>query len=122
MNVTEITQNLMKYWYKDAANTWRVADNAPSQLHLCVRSMPKGTDPNTIHVVFESVATKKPIPTPDNATLLYWVATSPDAQAACDEVLKHSAKNKCASLNALLAKAWNSYAYELLDKVHKYFS
>ena len=122
MNANEVAAHYIKYWYQDHEGNWRIADNAPTQLQLCVRSLPKHVDMDMLHRVFTCMVSKTPIQAPDMPALLKWLSSSADATRRCDEILQHPAKNKCATLVALLAKAWSTAAYSTLDRVHRYFS
>jgi hypothetical protein len=65
------------------------------------------------------LASGKAITAPATEELLLWVGSSPAASRRCDEILQHPAKNKVATLGALLAKAYVTECHSILDRVHK---
>lgn len=111
----------MRYWYRDDTNHWRIADNAPSQLHIMVRSLPSYIEKDMIYSAMSAIASKKPVAVPPMDDLITWVATNPAAMRKCDELLQF--KNHSApTLVQLLAKAWSKEAHEVVDRIVKYFS
>ena len=121
MNIQEKAKHFLRFWHRDNEGGWKLSDNAPTPLILYVRSLPKTTDMGTVHLVLESLSTRGPLPNLDKAALLQWVARDPAAADYCDQVLKNPTKNKSSTLESLLGKAWQTYAYSLSDSLHKYF-
>lgn len=119
MSVKESAAHFIKYWFKDADNKWKVADNAPTPLVVCLRALPKNADTEMVYRVFQSLASGKTIAAPSLEELLLWVGSSPAASRRCDEILQNPAKNKVATLGALLAKAYLSECHSIVDRVHQ---
>jgi hypothetical protein len=119
LKITEIASHYIKYWSQDSNGKWTMADNAPTPLIIAVRTLPKHTDNAMIYRVFQSMASGKTISAPATDELLSWIKASPIGMKRCDEILQHPAKNKVATLGALLGKAYLTECHSIVDQLHQ---
>lgn len=112
-----LAKHYLRYWIKDTAGNWRLADNAPSPAHLCIRSLPKTVSKNmayeAMRVVSGGSALDRPLP-----QLVAWFASNPAAPGFCDVLL--ASKTPPRTMQLLLVKAYGAELLTARNHISKY--
>jgi len=102
-----LAKNYLRY-FERTDGVWRIADNAPGFVHLCLRTMPQTITPNMAYEAFRIVAGLSAMERP-TASLLEWLRDHPLAMKHLDNALV--SKKPPRNFAQLIEKA---YAAELL--------
>jgi hypothetical protein len=108
MSTRGLAKTYLRYWTHDNDGTWRLSDNAPKSVHLCVRTMPKTITPNMAYEAFRIVAGGAALERP-TALILDWLRDHPLAIGHLDTAL--AGKKPPRKFAELIEKA---YSAELL--------
>lgn len=111
----------LRYWYKNSEGKWSLADNAPTNLWVCVKTTLDGIPHNFLHEVFEAILANKGVPMPDFQTILNWAARNPDStMVTMDALLANPKKAKTWTARKLLEDVYRSEFIEVSDAVHRF--
>lgn len=82
-----LAKSYLRYWWKDSAGNWHLADNAPAALRGAIRTLPSTISTNMAYEAHAIVAGQAAQPRPLDM-LLKWIAEYPRVTDYCDKILQ----------------------------------